>query len=64
MEHVALTGVEERYYRVWMGKPEGKRSVGRHKRGWKDNVKMDLHEVGWSWTGLIWLKIGAGGWHL
>jgi hypothetical protein len=47
-----------------MGKPEGKRSAGRYKSGWKDNVKMDLHEVGWAWTGLIWLRIGTGGGHL
>jgi len=32
---------------------------------WEDNIKMDLQEVGWwAWTGLIWLRIGTGGWHL
>jgi hypothetical protein len=29
---------------------------------WEDNIKMDLHQVGWgAWTGLIWLRIGKGG---
>jgi hypothetical protein len=64
VEHVVRIGVEERYCRVWIGKSEGKRSIGRHKRGWKDNVKMVLHGVGWAWTGLIWLRIGADGGHL
>ena len=33
-------------YRVLVGKPEGKRSLGRPKRRWEDNIKMDLQEVG------------------
>jgi len=33
-------------YRVLMGKPEGKRRLGRHRRRWEDNIKMDLQEVG------------------
>jgi len=50
-------------YRILVGKPEGKRSVGRPRRRRKDNIKMNLHEVGWGgpWTGLIWLRIGTGG---
>jgi len=45
-----------------MGKPEGKRKTGRHRRRWEDNIKMDLQEVEWgTWTGLIWLRIGTGG---
>jgi hypothetical protein len=45
-----------------MGKPEGKRPLGRPRHRWKDNIKMDLQEVGWgAWTGMIWLKIGTGG---
>ena len=37
-----------------MGKLEGKRPLGRRPRcGWEDNIKMDLHEVGWGiWAGL------------
>jgi hypothetical protein len=33
-------------YRVLVGKAEGKRALGRHKRRWKDNINMDLQEVG------------------
>jgi hypothetical protein len=39
-------------------KPEGRRPLGR----WLDNIRMDLVEVGWvMWTGLVWLRIRAGG---
>ena len=33
-------------HRVLMGKPEGKRTLGRRRRRWEDNIKMDLREVG------------------
>jgi hypothetical protein len=33
-------------YRILVGKPEGKRPLGRARRRWKDNIKMDLQEVG------------------
>jgi hypothetical protein len=42
-------------YRLFVGKPEGKRRLGRSKRRWVDNIKMDLVEVGWDdvdWIGL------------
>jgi hypothetical protein len=40
-----------------MGKPEGKRPLGRPRR-WEDNIKINLREIGWvAWTGLIWLRI-------
>ena len=52
-------------YRVLVGKPEGKRPMGRPRRRWEDNIKMDLHEVGCGvWTGLSWLRIGTGEGHL
>jgi hypothetical protein len=47
-------------YRVLVGKPEGKRPLGRLRRRWEDNVRMDLQEVGVR-TGLGWLRIGIGG---
>jgi hypothetical protein len=34
-------------YRVLVGKPEGKRPLGRTRSRWEDNIKMDLQEVGW-----------------
>jgi hypothetical protein len=42
-------------YRVLVGKPEGKRPLGRTRRRWGDNIRMDLQEVGWGcedWIGL------------
>jgi hypothetical protein len=42
-------------YRVFVGKPEGKRSLGKHRHRWKDNIKMDIQEVGLGdmyWTDL------------
>jgi hypothetical protein len=51
--------------RVLMGKPEGKRPLGRPRRRWEDNIRMDLQEVNVGvWTGLGWVRIGTGGEHL
>jgi hypothetical protein len=48
-------------YRILVGRPE-RRPLGKPRRRWEDNIKMDLHEVGWgAWTRLIWLRIGTGG---
>jgi hypothetical protein len=46
-----------------VGKPEGKRPVGKPKCRWEDNMKMGLREICMEivWTGLIWLRIGASG---
>ena len=52
-------------YRVLVGKPEGKIPLGRPRRRWGDNIKMDLQEVGGvARTGWSWLRIGTGGGHL
>jgi hypothetical protein len=60
--HVASMGEARGAYRVLVGRPEGRRPLGRPRRRWDDNIKMDLQEVGWgAWTGLIWLRIGTGG---
>jgi hypothetical protein len=52
-------------YRVLVGKPEGKRPLGRPRRRWEDNIKMDLQKweevVGTGWS---WLRIGRVGGHL
>ena len=53
--HVARVGDRTGTYRVLVGKPEGKRPLGRPRRRWEDNIKMDLQEVG-----LIWLSTGTG----
>jgi len=63
--HVARMGEGRGVYRVLVVKPEGKRPLGRLRRRWEDNIKMDLQEVGLGvWTGLSWLSIGTGGRHL
>jgi hypothetical protein len=45
--HVARMGEERNVYRVLMGKPEGKRPLGRPRRRWEDGTRMDLREIGW-----------------
>jgi hypothetical protein len=48
-------------YRILVGKPEGKRPLGRPRRRWVDNIKMDLREIGWDCVDWIWLRIGTSG---
>jgi hypothetical protein len=53
--HVAGIGEKGNAYRLLVGKPEGKRPLGRPRRRWVNNIRMDLGEVGWSdvdWIGL------------
>ena len=60
--HVARMGEERGVYRILVGKPEGKRLLGRPRRRWVDNIRMDLQE--WDvgiWTGLGWPRIETGG---
>ncbi|KAJ4440590.1 hypothetical protein ANN_08736 [Periplaneta americana] len=60
--HVARMGESRNAYRVLVGRPEGKRPLGRPRRRWEDNIKMDLREVGYMIeTGLILLRIGING---
>jgi hypothetical protein len=55
--------VEKRHAcRTSVGKPEGKRPLGKLRHTWKDNIKMDHRQVGWcgvDWIGLVWLRIGT-----
>jgi hypothetical protein len=52
-------------YRVLLEKPEGKILIGRPRRKWEDNIKLDLQEVGRGvWIGSSWLKMWTGGGHL
>jgi hypothetical protein len=43
----------------WWGNSEGRKPLGRPKRRWEDNIKMDLQDVGYVrvWIGLSWLRI-------
>jgi len=54
--HVAHMGEERGMYRVLVGKPEGRKSLGRPRRRWVDNIRMDLQEVEcvyMDWIGLV-----------
>jgi hypothetical protein len=50
--HVARMGEGRGAYWVLVGRPEGRRLLGRPRRRWEDNIKMDLQEVGWGGHGL------------
>jgi len=52
---VARMGQGRGVHRVLMGRPEGKRSLGRPRRRWGDNIKMDLQEVGRGWED--WMEL-------
>jgi hypothetical protein len=45
--HVACMGAGRNVYRVWVGKPEGKRPLGRPRHRWEHGIKIDLREIGW-----------------
>jgi len=60
--HVARMGEKRGVYRVLVGKPEGKRSLGRPRLIWEDNVKMDLQEVGCGCMDWIELAQDRGRW--
>ena len=53
-------GEERGVYRVLVGKPEGRRPLGRPRRKWVYNIRTDLRDVG-IWTGLGWPRIETGG---
>jgi hypothetical protein len=55
-------GEKRNAYRLLVGKPEGKRPLGRPRRRWVDNIKMDLVEVGWDDVDWIGLAQGRGKW--
>jgi hypothetical protein len=45
-------------YKILIGKPKGRRLLGRHVCRWEDNIKMDFKEYMKGWNGFMWLKIG------
>jgi hypothetical protein len=59
--HVAQREERRGLYGVLVGKPEGKRPLGRPRCIWEENSKMDPYWDSGAWTGLIWLRIGTGG---
>jgi hypothetical protein len=52
---VAQLGEKRNAYRILRGKPEGNRPLGRPRRRWVDNIKMDLREIGWH--GMDWIDL-------
>jgi hypothetical protein len=48
-------GEKRKAYRILVGKPEGKRPLGRPRCRWVDNIKMDLREI--SWDGMDWIDV-------
>jgi hypothetical protein len=60
--HVARMEEKRNANRLLVGKREGKILIGRPRRRWVDNIRMDLERWdGVMWTGLVWLRIGTGG---
>jgi hypothetical protein len=53
--HVARVGEKTNANRMLVGKPEGKRPLGRSRRRWMDNIKMDLREIGFD--GVDWIDM-------
>jgi hypothetical protein len=54
-EHVGRIGEKRKAYRILLGKPEGKRPLGRPIFWWVANIKMDLREIGWG--GMDWIDL-------
>jgi hypothetical protein len=51
-------GEKRNAYRILVGKPEGKRQLGRPRRGWVDNIKMDLRGI--ELDGMDWIDLAQG----
>ena len=56
--HVVHMSEERGVCRVLVGKPEGKRTLGRPRRRWVDNIRLDLQEVGCGY--MDWIETGGG----
>jgi hypothetical protein len=55
VRHVARIGEKRNAYRILVGKPEGKRPLGRPRRKSVDNIKIDIIEIGWD--GVDWIVL-------
>jgi hypothetical protein len=53
--HVARMGEKRNAYRILVGEPKGKRPLGRPRRKWEDNIRMDLRQIGWG--GMDWIDL-------
>jgi hypothetical protein len=53
--HVARMGEMKNAYKILVGRPEGKRPLGRPRRRWDYDIRMDLREIGWE--GVVWMHV-------
>jgi hypothetical protein len=51
----STNGENRNAYRILVGKPEGKRPLGRPRRTWEDNIRIDLRDIGWG--GMDWIDL-------
>jgi hypothetical protein len=51
-------GEKRNAYSILVRKPEGKRPLGRPRRRWEDNIKLDLRDIGWG--GMDWIELALG----
>jgi hypothetical protein len=58
----STNGEKRGTYRILVGKPEGKRPLGRPRCRWDDNIKVDLREIGWGVMDWIALAQDRGQW--
>jgi hypothetical protein len=62
VRHVSLVEEKRNAYKIFVGKPEAKRPLGKPWRRWVDNIRMDIKDIQWEvWNGYIWLRIGTSG---
>jgi hypothetical protein len=54
----STNGENRNAYRTLVGQPEGERLLGRPRRRWVDNIKIDLSEIGWG--GMDWIDLAQG----
>jgi hypothetical protein len=61
-EHVARVGEQRKLHKIFVGKSEGKRPLGKPSCRWENGVRMDVREIGLGvWSGSVWLRIVTGG---
>jgi hypothetical protein len=53
--HLSRTGAMRNAYQILVEKSEGKRTLGRRRHTWEDNIKIDLKEIGW--VGVDWIYL-------
>jgi hypothetical protein len=56
--HIARMCEKRNAYRILVGKPEGRRPLGRPRRRWVNNIKIYLREIGWA--GMYWIDVAQG----